>query len=75
MKLFVGIRNNRKNVLFVQNISDFQIFPPCLIMIMLKITRVSTQKDSTSCNKKMAKSNNDNEEVEIGIELKDRMTG
>ena len=44
-------------------------------MIMLKITRVSTQKDSTSCNKKMAKSNNDNEEVEIGIELKDRMTG
>ena len=31
MKLFVGIRKNRKNVSFVRNILDFQIFPPCLL--------------------------------------------
>ena len=41
MKLFVGIRNNRKNVLFVRNISDFQIFPPCLVFTLYTLQQLA----------------------------------
>ena len=57
MKLFVGIRKNRKNALFVRNISDFQIFPPCLI---LKSMMANLKKNQKVINEKVEEFINSN---------------